>query len=44
VLTKATKDGAAAVLDKLTHTGQLVQSVRRVLADQRRTPSDAGSR
>jgi DNA-binding NarL/FixJ family response regulator len=41
VLTRAIKDGAAAVLDKLTHTGQVAQSVRRVLADQRRTPSDA---
>jgi DNA-binding NarL/FixJ family response regulator len=44
VLTRAIEAGAAAVLDKLTHTGQLVESVRRVLADQRRRRSDAGSR
>jgi DNA-binding NarL/FixJ family response regulator len=43
VLTRAIEDGAAAVLDKLTHTGQVVESVRRVLAGERRTPSDAAS-
>jgi DNA-binding NarL/FixJ family response regulator len=38
VLTQATHDGAAAVLDKLTHTGNVVESVRHVLASERRTP------
>jgi DNA-binding NarL/FixJ family response regulator len=44
VLTRAIEDGAAAVLDKLTHTGQVVESVRRVLAGERLPPSDAASR
>jgi DNA-binding NarL/FixJ family response regulator len=39
VLSRAIEYGAAAVLDKMTHTGQVVESVRRVLADERPTPS-----
>jgi DNA-binding NarL/FixJ family response regulator len=44
VLIRAIEYGAAAVLDKLTHTGQLVRSVRRLLAGERLTPSDADLR
>jgi DNA-binding NarL/FixJ family response regulator len=32
VLTRAIQYGAAAVLDKMTHTGQVVETVRRLLA------------
>jgi two-component system response regulator DevR len=41
VLARAVEYGAAAVLDKMTHTGQVVESVRRVLAGEPLTPSDA---
>jgi two-component system, NarL family, response regulator DevR len=41
VLTRAVQYGAAAVLDKMTHTGQVVETVRRVLAGEPLTPSDA---
>jgi DNA-binding NarL/FixJ family response regulator len=41
VLTRAIECGAAAVLDKMTHTGQVAESVRRILAGDRLTPSHA---
>jgi DNA-binding NarL/FixJ family response regulator len=41
---RAIEYGAAAVLDKMTHTGQVVRSVRRLLAGERLTPSDADLR
>jgi DNA-binding NarL/FixJ family response regulator len=41
VLTRAMEYGAGAVLDKMTHTGQVVESVRRMLAGERLTPSHA---
>ena len=44
VLSRAIEYGAAAVLDKMTHMGQVVGSVRRLLAGERLTPSDADPR
>jgi DNA-binding NarL/FixJ family response regulator len=44
VVIRAIEYGAAAVLDKMTHTGQVVESVRRLLARERLTPSDADLR
>jgi DNA-binding NarL/FixJ family response regulator len=44
VLMRAMEAGADAVLDKMTHTGHVVESVRRLLAGERLTPSDADPR
>lgn len=44
VLTRAIDYGAAAVLDKMTHIGLVVESVRRVLAGERSRPSEADLR
>jgi DNA-binding NarL/FixJ family response regulator len=44
VITRAIRYGAAAVLDKVTHTGQVVETVRRLLAGERLTRSDADLR
>jgi DNA-binding NarL/FixJ family response regulator len=38
MLTRAIEYGAAAVLDKMTHLGQVVESVRHLLAGERLTP------
>jgi DNA-binding NarL/FixJ family response regulator len=39
-LTGAIERGAAAVLDKMTHLGQVAQAVRRLLAGERLVPSE----
>jgi CheY-like chemotaxis protein len=38
--TRAVEHGAAAVLDKMTHLGQMAQTVRRLLAGERLVPSE----
>jgi DNA-binding NarL/FixJ family response regulator len=39
---RAIEHGAAAVLDKMTHVGQLAQTVARLLAGERLVPSEDG--
>jgi DNA-binding NarL/FixJ family response regulator len=41
--TELTERGATAVLDKLTHLGQVAQTTRRILADGRLQPPPRGS-
>ena len=40
--TRAVEHGAAAVLDKMTHLGQMAQTVARLLAGERLVPSEDG--
>jgi DNA-binding NarL/FixJ family response regulator len=42
--TKAIESGATAVLDKMTHLGEVAQSTRRILADERRRQQHMASR
>jgi two-component system response regulator DevR len=44
VLTRAIEYGAGAVLDKMTHLAQVVESVRRLLAGEQLTPPVPDSR
>jgi DNA-binding NarL/FixJ family response regulator len=41
--TKAIEYGATAVLDKMTHLGQVVQATRRILADEWPAPTEGAA-